>query len=153
MVVGVREKFGAVSNNPIAIKTMIHLRDHYNQNLQINLIQSGLSKWEWKPEHHLYNALNVYIFQYHDLLPFTTKDKDNNFASTNCAEVYSGGWWFNQSHYSNLNGRNLSADTEEFAIGVLRFEFHGFCTSLRRAKMKIRSTLSNVYRLLHLWKL
>ena len=35
---------------------------------------------------------------------FSTKDKDNDAYSGDCANMMTGGWWFNACHGSNLNG-------------------------------------------------
>ena len=79
--------------------------------------------------------------EYHQELPFTTMDKDNDLSYTNCAEIYAGAWWYNTCHYSNLNGRYLAEDTDEFAKGIVWYEFGGFYNSLRRSEMKIRSKI------------
>jgi hypothetical protein len=42
--------------------------------------------------------------QAHNGLKFSTRDKDNDkYSSTNCANSYGNGWWYNQCYYVNLN--------------------------------------------------
>ncbi|KAI8509125.1 Fibrinogen C domain-containing protein 1 [Branchiostoma belcheri] len=36
--------------------------------------------------------------------PFSTKDRDNDESSSDCATEYRGGWWYGDCHTSNLNG-------------------------------------------------
>ncbi|XP_071487668.1 ficolin-2-like [Diadema antillarum] len=75
---------------------------------------------------------------YHQSMPFTTYDRDNDLAKANCGEVYPGGWWYNSCLYSNLNGRYLGPDNEEFARGVTWYEFGGFYRSLKFSEIKVR---------------
>ena len=42
---------------------------------------------------------------YHNNAPFSTRDKDNDQSSMNCAYTYDGAWWYKECYLSNLNGK------------------------------------------------
>ena len=46
-------------------------------------------------------------FAYHNEMYFTTRDKDNDKYSKNCAQTSPGGWWFNYCMQSNLNRNHV----------------------------------------------
>ena len=45
---------------------------------------------------------------YHRGSPFSTKDRDNDANSSNCASAYTGAWWYKSCYDSNLNGQYMN---------------------------------------------
>ena len=75
---------------------------------------------------------------YHNLKPFTTKDKDNDgHTKGNCARDYKGAWWYGNCHYSNLNGLHQPSGVTN-DVGMTWFAWKKRHISLKKAEMKIR---------------
>nr|P85031.1 RecName: Full=Techylectin-like protein [Phoneutria nigriventer] len=71
----------------------------------------------------------------HNEQKFSTKDKNDNFpGATSCAQLYKGGWWYNQCHVSNLNGQYLKS----YADGVIWRSWKGYHESLGWTEIKIK---------------
>ena len=75
---------------------------------------------------------------YHRGMAFTTKDRDNDPNSSNCATMYKGAWWFNSCLYSNLNGLYLHGQYSNEWEGVNWYHWKGPNYSAKRAEMKIK---------------
>ncbi|XP_077323951.1 tenascin isoform X1 [Lithobates pipiens] len=72
---------------------------------------------------------------YHDGRPFSTYDKDNDSAITNCALSYKGAFWYKNCHRVNLMGRY---GDNSHSQGVNWFHWKGHEYSIQFAEMKIR---------------
>ena len=73
---------------------------------------------------------------YHNGRKFTTKGNDNDIWSGNCADRYFGGWWYNNCHRSNLNGRY---DDDSYGKGINWAAWRGVYYSLSFTEMKVRA--------------
>ncbi|KAB0388789.1 hypothetical protein E2I00_012340 [Balaenoptera physalus] len=82
----------------------------------------------------------------HAGMHFSTFDRDADKWEDNCAEVYGGGWWYNNCQAANLNGIYYPGgsydprDNSPYEIenGVVWVPFRGADYSLRAVRMKIR---------------
>ncbi len=77
---------------------------------------------------------------YHNDMPFTTFDKDNDMNITgNCAGDFSGGWWYNDCIMSKLNGINYGPNMmADFKKGIVWHSLTEYTESLESAEMAIR---------------
>uniref|UniRef100_A0A8D0C4U5 Fibrinogen C-terminal domain-containing protein n=1 Tax=Salvator merianae TaxID=96440 RepID=A0A8D0C4U5_SALMN len=69
---------------------------------------------------------------------FSTRDRDSDTHSRNCAEMYKGGWWYTDCHYSNLNGLYLKGEHTSYANGINWSSGKGYHYSYKYVAMKIR---------------
>lgn len=85
----------------------------------------------------------IYIFVAGDSLTFHrgsgfwTRDRDNKYS---CGLMWSGGWWYYNCLYANLNGIYRPTAKTPPSDGVIWKDFTGFRESLKRTEMKIRPT-------------
>ncbi|XP_063427717.1 ryncolin-1-like [Mytilus trossulus] len=66
---------------------------------------------------------------------FSTKDKDNDLDGGNCAETYTGAWWYNNCYDSNLNGLYVGNQTDY--SGINWYKWKGY-QSMKTTSMMIR---------------
>ena len=72
----------------------------------------------------------------HNNMAFSTKDRDNDsWGSGHCAVSYTGAWWYNACHNSNLNGKYLGEKNDNRG---LRWAGFRRSLSLKFTEMKLR---------------
>eukprot|EP00058_Branchiostoma_floridae_P008182 XP_002593670.1 hypothetical protein BRAFLDRAFT_108084 [Branchiostoma floridae] len=74
----------------------------------------------------------------HNGMYFSTRDRDNDATTGDCAEIYKGAWWYNDCHLVNLNGLYLGGSHQSYADGVNWYPWKGHDYSLKTTEMKIR---------------
>ena len=75
---------------------------------------------------------------YHKGCKFSTTDQDNDNSGANCAQKFSGAWWYNACHGSNLNGAYLNGKRQTFGHGIQWAAWKTFYYTLKFTEMKIR---------------
>ena len=73
---------------------------------------------------------------YHNNMAFTTKDRDYDSDSLNCAVSYTGAWWYKSCHNSNLNGQYLG--NKDDTKGANWYYYKTNYISLKFTEMKLR---------------
>ena len=75
---------------------------------------------------------------YHNGMQFTTKDRDNDQRSENCASTsLQGGWWYKNCYNSNLNGR-YRYGTSNWGTMYWHPLAHGKQNAMKFTEMKLR---------------
>ncbi|XP_015751258.1 PREDICTED: ryncolin-1-like isoform X5 [Acropora digitifera] len=73
----------------------------------------------------------------HDGQAFSTKDRDyDSHSGKMCAVSFTGAWWYNACHFSNLNGRYLNGQINW--QGMSWYHWKNSYLSLKKSEMKIR---------------
>ncbi|XP_042353912.1 tenascin-R [Plectropomus leopardus] len=82
-----------------------------------------------------YNGTAGDSLSYHQGRPFSTKDRDNDIAVTNCALSYKGAWWYKNCHRANLNGKYGESRHSQ---GINWYHWKGHEFSIPFVEMKMR---------------
>jgi len=71
-------------------------------------------------------------------MEFSTKDKDNDKSSKQCAREKKGGWWYKDCSESNLTGQYLYGKTTKKSGGMTWNSWRGDKYSLEIVRMMVR---------------
>uniref|UniRef100_A0A8D0HC42 Janusin n=1 Tax=Sphenodon punctatus TaxID=8508 RepID=A0A8D0HC42_SPHPU len=82
-----------------------------------------------------YNGTAGDSLTYHQGRPFSTNDRDNDVAVTNCAMSYKGAWWYKNCHRTNLNGKYGESRHSQ---GINWYHWKGHEFSIPFVEMKMR---------------
>ncbi|XP_031242455.1 tenascin-R isoform X3 [Mastomys coucha] len=82
-----------------------------------------------------YNGTAGDSLSYHQGRPFSTEDRDNDVAVTNCAMSYKGAWWYKNCHRTNLNGKYGDSRHSQ---GINWYHWKGHEFSIPFVEMKMR---------------
>ena len=78
---------------------------------------------------------------HHNGQPFSTRDRDNDAVSHNCATKYGGAWWYNSCHHSNLNGKyqeHTPEDGGDFPAGSNKLSWHDGSGWIHYSKVQMK---------------
>ena len=95
----------------------------------------GDEQAKYRLEEGSYSGTAEDSLAYHNKMAFSTKDRDHDIYSGNCAVDYSGAWWYKSCHNSNLNGKYVG-NKHDYG-GATWYHFRG-SLSLKFTEMKLR---------------
>ncbi|XP_071516393.1 microfibril-associated glycoprotein 4-like [Panulirus ornatus] len=75
--------------------------------------------------------------KYHNGMSFSTKDRDNDNSTENCAVQWKGGWWYNSCQHVSLNGPYVGPERSPGAEAILWFPWR-FFSVLKKTEIKVR---------------
>jgi len=95
----------------------------------------GNEQVQYRLEVGSYSGTAQDSLDHHNNTAFSTKDRDNDGSSSNCAVRCTGAWWYNNCQHSNLNGQYLG---EKYNWQGLRWYYFRNNLSLKFTEMKLR---------------
>ena len=131
-------KIHRLANGSVSTKLRVDMRDKDDNSAyaSYSTFYIGSSKTDYTLHVSGYSGTaGNSLYPKHHSMKFTTKDKDNDLASYNCAVGWTGAWWYRACHDSNLNGRY---GDDNHAKGINWQTWKGYSYSLPFAEMKIR---------------
>ena len=133
------EKIHCLSTRRVKTELRVDLADFEGiyKSAQYSFFSVGNSRTNYRLNIAGYTGTAGDSLTYSNGMQFSTKDRDNDGNSGNCAAAYGGAGWFNNCYYADLNGRYLNGAIVSHK-GVNWHTFKNNWLSLRFARMKLR---------------
>eukprot|EP00112_Aurelia_sp_Birch-Aquarium-sp1_P008153 Seg1894.9 transcript_id=Seg1894.9/GoldUCD/mRNA.D3Y31 product=Tenascin-R protein_id=Seg1894.9/GoldUCD/D3Y31 len=134
--------FGSVTGNFWLGNDLIHKLSAKGENTKqafakYSHFKVGNEANNYKLEVSGYSGNSGDSLAYHNGMPFTTKDSDNDGNGSNCAVDCKGAWWYNSCYYSSLNGLYPMTGQRKYT-GMSWYELSKKYDSITFSAMKIR---------------
>ncbi|XP_065530221.1 tenascin-N [Lathamus discolor] len=138
---GLDKLHNLTSNSPIRYELRVDLRTASESVYAVyDFFQVASSRDRYRLSVGNYRGNAGDAMTYHNGWKFTTWDRDNDVALSNCALTHHGAWWYKNCHLANLNGKYGESKHSE---GVNWEPWKGHEFSIPFTEMKIRPQSSS----------
>uniref|UniRef100_A0A8C0GZR1 Tenascin N n=1 Tax=Chelonoidis abingdonii TaxID=106734 RepID=A0A8C0GZR1_CHEAB len=138
---GLDKLHNLTSSTPIQYEIRVDLRTSNDSAYAVyDFFQVASSKDKYRLSVGNYQGTVGDALTYHNGWKFTTWDRDNDVALSNCARSHRGAWWYKNCHLANLNGKYGENKHSE---GVNWAPWKGHLFSIPYTEMKIRPQSSS----------
>uniref|UniRef100_A0A4X2K8C4 Tenascin N n=1 Tax=Vombatus ursinus TaxID=29139 RepID=A0A4X2K8C4_VOMUR len=133
---GLEKLHNLTTGTPVPYEVRIDLQTANESAYAVyDFFQVASSKDRYKLTVGKYRGTAGDALSYHNGWKFTTFDRDNDIALSNCALTHHGGWWYKNCHLANPNGRYGETKHSE---GVNWEPWKGHEFSIPYVELKIR---------------
>ncbi|XP_038270282.1 tenascin-N [Dermochelys coriacea] len=138
---GLDKLHNLTSSTPIQYEIRVDLQTSNDSAYAVyDFFQVASSKDKYRLSVGNYQGTAGDALTYHNGWKFTTWDRDNDVALSNCARSHQGAWWYKNCHLANLNGKYGENKHSE---GVNWAPWKGHLFSIPYTEMKIRPQSSS----------
>uniref|UniRef100_A0A674J2K7 Tenascin-N-like n=1 Tax=Terrapene triunguis TaxID=2587831 RepID=A0A674J2K7_9SAUR len=138
---GLDKLHNLTSSTPIQYEIRVDLQTSNDSAYAVyDFFQVASSKDKYRLSVGNYQGTAGDALTYHNGWKFTTWDRDNDVALSNCARSHHGAWWYKNCHLANLNGKYGENKHSE---GVNWAPWKGHLFSIPYTEMKIRPQSSS----------
>ncbi|KAJ7331769.1 hypothetical protein JRQ81_013949 [Phrynocephalus forsythii] len=133
---GLEKLHELTSSAPVPYELRVDLRTNNESAYAVyDMFQVGSSRDRYRLSVGNYRGTAGDAMTYHNGYKFTTWDRDNDIAISNCAISHRGGWWYKNCHLANPNGKYGENSHSE---GINWEPWKGHLYSIPFTELKIR---------------